>query len=92
MKNQERGNQIDNNSGIYKFASQCNSVYIGKTSRKFKQRIHEHYNSFLNNTPERSNFAAHLLQPTHQLTPFTNNFQVLKIINEKRYIQVWEEI
>ena len=84
--------QICNNSGIYKLTCECQAMYIGKTSRKFTQRIYEHRHSFLYNIPERSNFAAHMLHPSHKLIPFTNNFQIIKIINDRKYIDVWEDI
>ena len=76
-------------SGIYKLECECGTQYVGKTSRKFKQRFHEHKYSFIYNKPEKSNFAAHLLNNHH---PLNNEcFHILKIINSNSHINTWEE-
>ena len=92
LKNMHREIEKDSESGIYKLTCKCNAVYIGKTTRKFKQRIYEHHHAFLYNIPERSNFSAHILHPTHEVIPFTNNYEIIKIIHEKKKILIWEEI
>lgn len=92
LKNSKLENQYDNESGIYKLACSCNSIYIGKTFRKFKQRINEHYRSFIYNMPEKSNFSAHLLHPSHDFVSFPNNYQIIKIIPNKRNIDLYEDL
>ena len=75
-------------SGIYKLECECGAQYIGKTSRKFKQRLHEHKYSFIYNKLEKSNFAAHLLESHHPLN--NGSFSIIKIINNKNLINTWE--
>ena len=41
-----------NCSGIYQFKFKCEATYIGKTTRKFKQRYDEHKYSFVYNYPK----------------------------------------
>ena len=77
-------------SGIYKLECQCGAQYIGKTTRKFKQRLHEHRYSFIYNKPEKSNYAEHLLNNHHPLD--NNSFSIIKILNDKRLINTWEEL
>ena len=89
MKNKDHETDKMSLSGIYKLECQCGAQYVGRTSRKFKQRLHEHKYSFIYNKPEKSNFAAHLLNNHH---PLDNNcFDILKIINNKDHINTWEE-
>ena len=77
-------------SGIYKLECQCGAQYIGKTTRMFKQRLHEHRYRFIYNKPEKSNYAAHLLDNHHPLD--NNSFSIIKILNDKRLINTWEEL
>ena len=92
MKNDERKIEMDSESGIYKLTCDCNSIYIGKTYRKFKRRIYEHYHAFLYTLPDKSNFAAHLLQTNHIFSGFTNNFEIIRTVRDKRRILIWEEV
>ena len=73
MKNNDRKIEMNSESGIYKLTCDCNSIYIRITFRKFKRRIYEHYHSFLYNLPDKSNFAAHLLQTNHIFSGFTKD-------------------
>ena len=72
-------------SGIYKLKCMCGSCYIGRTTRKFKDRLKEHRFNFKYNYPDRSKFAAHLLENCHP-------FEVVKIVNEKRHIDIHEHL
>ena len=66
------------------------NTYIGRTTRKFKQRLNEHKHSFIYNIPDRSTFAAHLLEHHH---PYNDNyFNIKKILNNNQYIDTWEEL
>ena len=68
-----------NSSGIYKLKCKCEATYIGKTTRKFKQRLNEHKHSFIYNIPDRSPFASHLLEQHH---PYNfDYFNIKKILN-----------
>ena len=77
-------------SGVYKLDCECGAQYVGKTTRKYKQRLQEHRHSFIYNKPEKSNFAANLLNNHHPLN--NNNFSIIKIINNKTNINTWEEL
>ena len=77
-------------SGIYKLECPCGAQYIGKTTRKFKQRLHEHRYSFIYNKPEKSNYASHLLEHHHPLN--NNSFSIIKILNDKKLINTYEEL
>ena len=59
--------------------------------QKIQHRLHEHKYSFIYNKPEKSNFAAHLLNHHHH--PLNNDsFNIIKIINDKKLINTWEEL
>ena len=91
LKNQEHITDKNNSSGIYKLNCLCGCAYIGKTFRKFKNRIYEHKYSFKYNHPEKSAYAAHLLNKDHKLMPFNENFEILKVTNDKKKIEIWEQ-
>ena len=42
-----------NCSGINQLKCECGAKYIGKTTRKFKERYQEHKHSFVYNIPEK---------------------------------------
>ena len=90
--NSSQGNKYEYESGIYKLNCPCGSSYVGKTFRQFKKRIYEHSHAYLYNIPERSTYASHLLQPDHIAIPFNNTYEILKIINNKYTIELWEQI
>ena len=92
LTNRYHETKKENGSGIYKLNCDCGSSYIGKTFRQFKKRLYEHRHSYLYNLPDKSNYAAHLLHPSHQVIPFNNNFEILKIIYNRRTIDIWEQI
>ena len=84
MKNLNHKTDRLSNSGIYQLKCECGTKYIGKTTRKFKQRYQEHKHSFIYNNPDRSKFAAHLLQEHHPLN--LNCFTIIKIIADKNLL------
>ena len=90
--NSNQGKKYEYESGIYKLNCPCGSSYVGKTFRQFKKRIYEHSHAYLYNIPERSTYASHLLQPDHIAIPFNNTYEILKIINNKYTIELWEQI
>ena len=90
LENKKRDSSIAGESGIYRLDCPCGNVYVGKTTRNFKKRILEHKYSFNYNLIEKSNFAAHLLHPSHNLTPFTDSYNIIKVIRDKRILDVWE--
>ena len=77
------------NSGIYQLNCECGASYIGKTSRKFKQRYQEHRHSFIYNNPDRSKFAAHLLQYHHSFTK--DCFKIIKVTHNNTLINIYEQ-
>ena len=77
-------------SGIYKLECDCGAQYIGKTTRKFKQRLQEHRYSFIYNKPKKSNYAAHLLNNHRSLK--NNIFNIIKIVNDRKLINTYEEL
>ena len=76
-------------SGIYQLDCECGARYVGKTSRKFKQRYKEHRHSFIYNIPERLKFAAHLLQYHHSFKQ--DCFKIIKITHDNKLINIWEQ-
>ena len=57
---------LSERSGVYRLAcSDCPTVYIGQTGRKLKERVLEHQKAIENHAPERSNFAAHVIDCGH---------------------------
>ena len=81
-----------NNSGIYKLNCTCGTCYIGRTTRKFKERLKEHRNSFKYNYPEKSKFSAHLLENGHPFGPDNETFEIVKIVNNKNLIDILEQL
>ena len=63
---------------------------MGKTIRKFSQCFKEHKHSFIYNYPEKSKYAAHLLEQHHIFD--SDNFQILKIIPNTKLIDTWEHL
>ena len=47
-------------------------MYIGESSRKIQERIKEHLDAYLDNTPQKSAFAEHLLENDHNPTNITS--------------------
>ena len=92
MKNNTHVKKYEDASGIYRLDCDCGSSYIGKTYRQFKRRIYEHKYSYFYNLPEKSNYAAHLLQNDHIATPFNSTYQILKIVHNKYMIEIWEQL
>ena len=65
-------------SGIYKLnCNDCNSFYIGQTSRSFEKRFKEHECSIRLNHPERSHFAQHILDSNHNKNIDFSNMEIL---------------
>ena len=40
----------------------------------------------------KSNFAAHILQPNHNLSPFIDKYDILKVTYDKKMIDIWENL
>ena len=56
-------------SGVYKLTcNDCPTAYIGQTGRKLEIRVREHEAAFRKKIPEKSNFAAHLLNAGHSFS------------------------
>lgn len=92
LKNTIHERKIENESGIYKLNCKCGASYIGQTSRQFKKRISEHKRAYKYNMPDRSNYAAHLLHTDHIAIPFNNQYQIVKIVRDKRKLLTWEQL
>ena len=93
LENIERKNKEKMDcSGIYKLKYMCGSCYIVRTTRKFKDRLKEHRFNFKYNYPDRSKFAAHLLENCHPFESDLNCFEVVKIVNEKQHIDIHEPL
>ena len=55
--------------------SDCPLVYIGRTGRKFEDRIKEHRSSHVNKKSN-STYANHLIQENHN---FNDDFKILRM-------------
>jgi hypothetical protein len=83
---------LTDKSGVYKLqCSSCPTVYIGQTGRKLKDRVAEHEKAFLNKTPERSNFAAHLIDSDHSFSKTTGT-RLLHSVGRGRRLTALEEV
>ena len=89
LKNKDHETENMSSSGIYQLDCECGARYIGKTTRKFKQRYQEHRHSFIYNNPERSKFAAHLLHYHHSFTK--DCFKIIKTTYDNKLINIWEQ-
>mgnify|MGYP000751796836 CR=1 FL=1 len=89
LKNRDHKTKDMSGSGIYQLDCECGARYIGKTSRKFKQRYQEHRHNFIYNNPERSKFASHLLQYHHSF--MQDCFEIIKTTHDNKLINIWEQ-
>ena len=79
-------------SGVYRLAcDDCNTVYIGQTGRRLGDRTAEHEKAVRNHTPERSNFAAHLIDSGHSFSANTG-VQLLHPASKGPKLTALEEI
>ena len=77
-------------SGVYKLnCSFCNAVYIGQTFRNFDIRFKEHVRCYRYKHIEKSNYAKHLLENGHLMTP-RNNVTFLHFCNSKLKLDILE--
>ena len=77
-------------SGIYEINCKCGIKYVGKTIRKFTQRLNEHKHRLIHNFPEKSKYTTHLLESYHAFNP--DNFHILKLIPNTKLINTWEHL
>ena len=79
-------------SGVYKLeCSDCPAIYIGQTGRKLQDRVTEHEKAFLKRTPERSNFAAHLIDSDQSFSKSTGT-HLLHSAGRGRRLTALEEV
>ena len=79
-------------SGIYKLqCPQCNSVYIGQTSRNFDVRYNEHISAYRNKNPNRSHYAKHFLESQHKPTSNTRT-EVLHVCCKQQELDFLEAL
>jgi len=83
---------MNEKSGVYNLlCSTCLAVYIGQTGRQLKSRIDDHEKAFQNKTPERSNFAKHLLSQNHTFDR-TSGVNLLHTVEKSKQITAFEYI
>ena len=59
-------------SGIYVLqCSDCPTIYVGQTGRRLQTRLAEHEKAIEKRTPEKSNFASHILTADHTFSSDT---------------------
>lgn len=77
--------------GVYKInCTDCQSYYIGQTSRSFKKRFKEHLPR-KTTTPQTSNFAEHLVNQNHSYTNINSNMEVLHFSKDRLIRNTLEE-
>jgi hypothetical protein len=84
--------QVDkyNKSGVYSLKCiSCNQNYIGQTGRSFKIRYDEHIRDIRFNK-EKSKYASHILQFSHEYGTIDNTMEILKIENKGVRLDVIE--
>lgn len=79
-------------SGIYEIAcSDCDHIYIGKTSRNLKTRFKEHIGHAKHNNPLKSSVAQHMLEANH-FNFDLNNIKLLKSVTDNFLLDAYESI
>jgi len=79
-------------SGVYRLeCSDCRTFYVGQTGRKLRDRISEHEKAVERHAPERSNFAAHLLDCGHSFSR-DGGVRLLHTAGRGRRLTALEEI
>lgn len=92
IKNNKSKTRKNEKSGVYskKCGSEnCECIYIGQTGRTFEARNKEHRQAFLNNHPEKSNVASHLLELNHV---YNDNFEILHTCNKGTRLDLLETL
>lgn len=80
--NKQQNDNMYNLCGIYKIVcDDCDSIYIGKTNRSFKQRFNEHFRAYKNRNKYISNVADHLVNNDHRITSMQNNMEIIEIVH-----------
>jgi hypothetical protein len=70
-------------SGVYSLKClSCDQIYVGQTGRSFKTRYEEHISDIRHNK-EKSKYALHMLQFSHEYGTIENTLDVLKIVKKK---------
>jgi hypothetical protein len=67
----------------------CEQNYIGQTGRSFKIRYNEHIRDIRFNK-EKSKYASHILQFSHEYGPIDNTMNILKTLNKGIFLDVIE--
>jgi hypothetical protein len=86
------GSQVDkySKSGVYSLKClSCDQNYIGQTGRSFKIRYDEHIRDIRFNK-EKSKYASHILQFSHEYGAIDNTLEILKTVNKGILLDVIE--
>ena len=87
---QETGSVVKRWTAVGKL---CWLFYVGKIgdviTGKLKQRYQEHKHNFIYNNPDRSKFAAHVLQFHHSFNK--DCFKIIKTSYDNKLINIWEQ-
>jgi len=58
-------------SGIYSIqCNDCPALYVGSSGKKIQAHVEEHEDAIKKNTPDKSNFANHILSNDHHLISY----------------------
>lgn len=91
INNNINNESIFNKNGIYKLTCKtCRLPYIGRTKRTFKERYKEHVADFKYKR-EKSNFAKHLINSSHELDTIENTMKIIKTNHSLKTLNTAEE-
>jgi hypothetical protein len=67
----------------------CDQIYVGQTGRSFKIRYEEHIRDIRLNK-DKSKYAMHMLQFSHEYGTIENILEILKAVNKGKLLDVLE--
>jgi hypothetical protein len=77
-------------SGVYSLKClSCDQIYVGQTGRSFKIRYKEHISDIRHNK-DKSKYALHMLQFSHEYGTIENTLEILKVVNKGKLLDVLE--
>jgi hypothetical protein len=79
-------------SGVYSLKClSCDQIYIDQTGRNLKTRYEEHISDIRHNK-EKSKYALHMLQFSHEYGTIENTLEVLKVVQKGKLLDVIERL
>jgi hypothetical protein len=78
-------------SGVYSLKClSCDQIYVGQTGRSFKIRYENISVILVRHNKDKSKYALHMLQFSHEYGTIENTLEILKVVNKGKLLDVLE--